>query len=194
MTLVEVLASLSLLGALLGAAVVAQARLSHQWQTAENRVSALAALDAQIEAWRSESADLQNSSEVAGNPPNVVQPSAEVDVISAAQDESTAHQNPPLSGEGPLSTAPWWWRAETIEEQPGKDFGIYLIRYTAFDPASPERSPVAAIEIFRYVPTPPEPSDEPLPSESASSTQEPRTNTPPRSNNMRSSSNPGANE
>lgn len=135
MTLVEVIASLALLGSLLGASVVAQSRLTRQWNAAHARGEAVEALDAQLERWRS--LDVPNTPDI-----------LESDIVSSA---TIAW---PISGEGPLGVEPWWWRAEQLPEQPGEDFGISLIRYTAYDPNDLEQRAVATLDVILYQPTP----------------------------------------
>ena len=141
MTLVEVIASLALLGSLLGASVIAQARLARQWNAAQHRVAAAEALDAQMQVWSA----LEHR-------PNGGLADTEAETVQPA--------TPHISGEGPLATEPWWWRAEPLQDQPGATWGITLIRYTAFDPSDPERDAVATFDVFRYSPPPPPPEAE----------------------------------
>ncbi len=54
LTLVELLASLALLGGVLGGAVLAKARLSRQWSAAQHRLVAVERLDAMLERWHAE--------------------------------------------------------------------------------------------------------------------------------------------
>lgn len=130
MTLVEVVASLALLGSLLGASVIAQARLTRQWTAAQERAEAVEALDAQLTDWHNA-----------------------IDILDT--EAPAAHDQPivsgfPLTGEGPLDVAPWWWRVEIPEDQPGLDLGIERVRYVAFDPSDLSRQAASSIDVLVY--------------------------------------------
>ncbi|MEM8738834.1 MAG: hypothetical protein AAGG38_10215 [Planctomycetota bacterium] len=109
MTMIEVVASLALLGGLLGAAVVAKGKLSRQWQIAQDRAEAVALLDTQVAAWhRGTDSDRSGGA-----------------VQTIPEHEIALHES------GPLGDAGWEWRAQelTPDEMPA----LPIIRFTAHD-------------------------------------------------------------
>jgi len=148
MTLVEVVASLALLGGLLGGAVVAKTRLTRQWQAAQQRASAVAALDAQLEAWRQQ----------ATLPRDPAEPDA------SAEEPLSITSGPawPTSGGGPLSTEPWWWRAEQVTAAANNEYPIQVTRFTAYNPSDPNQTTAATLDLLSF-PPPPEVVQKPSP-------------------------------
>jgi len=128
MTLVEVVASLALLGSLLGAAVLAKGRLMRQWSVAQDRVEAVELLSAQLALWHGSQG--QDGTE---------------------QSEGSAW---PHSGEGPLGQdGQWWWRAEALEVETSQVAGLSVVRFTAFDPTQAltrDESPLATMDVLIY--------------------------------------------
>lgn len=157
MTLIEVVASLALLGSLLGAAVVAKGKLTRQWTASQHRAEALAALEDQFRGWASADDGRRDLSGTDG---------------SAW----------PTSGEGPLGDGRWWWRAETREvtndtiAEPAPELAV--IRYTVFARGGPRHSPPGSsainaapvtIDVFAPYEPPTEPNESAAPPESTTS-------------------------
>lgn len=154
MTLIEVVASLALLGALLGSAVVAKSRLTQQWSAAQLRAEGIAALEAQLTIWQAQSAP-ENSPVSPPGSNTLANESSLPNTITTW----------PTSGEGPLSVDPWRWRAEVItptSEQESLPSGLQLVRYTAYLPTASQpvqqlsrtlNRPAATLDVLVYQPT-----------------------------------------
>ena len=124
MTLVEVVASLALLGSLLGASVLAKGRFDQQWRGAERRLSAVRALDGQLARWRM-AAPLGDAAEQADGPAVW-----------------------PREGEGVIAER-WWWRAETLDRpEDSAEPVLEVVRYTVFDPDFSEGRGQATLDVL----------------------------------------------
>lgn len=130
MTLVEVTASLALLGALLGSAVLAKRQINEQRRAAERRLEAAAALDHQLSRWQAQSNEL-------------------------ADDENQGQGDIwPRTGAGAALEDRWWWRAEVLGPDPTPDAPLQVVRYTAYDPTLPGGPAEATIDVLVAHPSP----------------------------------------
>ncbi|MEM9916317.1 MAG: hypothetical protein AAF911_15285 [Planctomycetota bacterium] len=135
MTLIEVVASLALLGTLLGATVVAKSQFTHQWQTAQDRGEAVALLETQVLAWHVE----RGASEADGPDENQ----------SAGR---ASMEDEPFAGE--LGKDGWTWRAAPVEVPDHAE--LYILRFTAH---RPDGHTLATIDVFAGYETAPNSSE-----------------------------------
>ena len=154
MTLIEVVASLTLLGTLLGTAVVAQQRLNRQWEAAYRRAQAVAALDRQLEAFTVEppkpseavasARNVQSSETIA---PTGTKPGPTVPEGAIAE---TAASVWPTRAEGELAGTPWRWRSSPWDESLDNAGTIGVISFEAYDPADPAAEALAVLDVLTY--------------------------------------------
>ena len=163
MTLIEVVAGLALLGTLLGAAVVAQQRLRHQWASAHDRVEAIEALDRQLQTFTLAPAPAPGgpgSSAPPGSPgsPGSSQtnfPGSGNFSVNSNGDENRAMSSAwPIDKEGDLAGTPWRWRSSRLERSaPAAETDrptIGIVRFEAFDPADPLGKVLATLDVLTY--------------------------------------------
>ena len=156
MTLIEVVASLTLLGTLLGAAVVAQQRLNRQWESAHRRARAVTALDRQLDAFTvvapeppEAMAPVQNVRPLATTAPTGTKPAATVPEGAVAESAASVW---PTRAEGELSGTPWRWRAAPWDVSLDDAGTIGVTRFEAYDPADPAAESLAVLDVLTYRP------------------------------------------
>ena len=149
MTLIEVVAGLALLGSLLGAAVLAQARLTRQWSQSAHRLEAVQLLGGQLQRW-----DVEVQ---ADDGTSVQQQSTEYEPRSVAAYAAAL-------GSGQLSED-FIWAAEVIEIDWLTDSIVdapRIVKIQAYRTQDADRVTLAAVELL-YVEA--SPADDATPEE-----------------------------
>lgn len=108
LTLIEILASLALLGSLLAAMLLARGQMAHQWRAAQEKLEAVEAADRLLEDWWvSGPVGVSGVAGVAGVPRH---------------------------DQGEIKDTDLHWRTEPLSVQPLEDLEVEVIRLEVFNP------------------------------------------------------------